>query len=174
MKKLCFLLFIFIVHVHAQEGHLIRNPIRNIPKWVRSEFSNQYLEQRYTIIYNLYPYYLTGDFNGDRKKDVVIQLQDNNSGKFGIGIFHRKKRQALQTQVFILGAGNALKNIGDDLKWVNIWDIVHRKHASDGIEQNKIPTIEGDAISIGKSDSTSGLIYWDGKKYSWYKMKNLK
>ena len=152
MKRLITLILICISSIYSQEGKLIKYPVRNIPKWVRSEFSNQYLEQRYTIIYNLYPYYLTGDFNGDRKKDVVIQLQDNNSGKIGIGIFHRKKRQALQTQVFILGAGNALKNIGDDFKWIKTWSIYRH------------PTFKW-CITLENKEGNKECIYWNGSKY---------
>ena len=173
MKKNCFLVFIFIVNLHAQEGRLIRNPIRNIPKWVRTEFSAQHLGDRYSVIYQLYPYYLKGDFNGDGRRDVAIQIAESKSGKIGIAIFHTKKPQAISVPVSIFGAGNHFSGAGDDFKWVNIWDIVDRKQASDGSERKKIPTFEGDVISIRKRDSTGGLIYWDGKKYAWYKIKDL-
>jgi hypothetical protein len=170
MKRILIAFFLFTVNLYSQDGQLIRNPIRNIPKWVRGEISAQHLDQQYTVVYQLYPYYLRGDFNGDGKRDVAIQVVEKSSGKSGIAIFRGKRRQRLITIVSILGAGKTIGSIGDDFKWMNIWNI-HRKGEPIESSSQKSPTLIGDAILIEKRDSTSGLIYWDGKKYTWYYSK---
>jgi hypothetical protein len=168
MKKICILSLFIVSTLLAQEGHLIPNPIRNIPKWVRTEFTSRYLDNNYMVSYQLYPYYLHADFNDDSRRDVAIQIVEKKSGKAGIAIFHAKKLQAISIPISIIGAGTSLSGIGDDLKWVNFWNVFNRKDASN---KKSLPSFDGNAITIGQRDSTSGLIYWDGKKYSWHRIK---
>ena len=171
MKVSFLLLIISAATIHAQEGRLIRNPIRNIPKAVRNEFTAQHLDDRYTITYQLYPYYLKGDFNGDERRDIAIPISDKASGKAGIAIFHGKKPQALNTQVVIVSAGKPLGKAGDDIRWVNFWNVDKRKSRSLEMADKSIQTLKTDALIVGRRDSTSGMIYWDGKKYAWSKLK---
>ena len=168
MKKLSILLLFISSQLLAQEGHLIPNPIRNIPKWVRTEFSARHLDENYSVGYELYPYFLRADFNGDSRRDVAIQIVEKKSGKVGIAIFHAKKPQAISIPISILGAGNSISGNGNDLKWVNFWNILDRKNIPN---KKSFPEFDGDAITVGKRDSTSVIIYWDGKKYSWHRMK---
>ena len=164
MKKIFILVIIITSNLFAQEGRLIPNPIRNIPRWVRTEFAARHLDNNYTVNYQLYPYYLRADFNGDSRRDVAIQIVETKSGKTGFAIFHAKKTQALTIPISIIGSGTSLTGIGDDFKWVNFWNVIKRKQAFD---DKSLPLFEGDAISIGKRDSTNGYIFWDGKKYAW-------
>ena len=170
MKRILIAFFLFTVNLYSQEGRLIRDPIRNIPKWVRSEISTQHLDQQYTVVYQLYPYYLRGDFNGDGKRDVAIQVVEKSRSKSGIAIFHGKRRQKITTVVSILGAGKAIDKTGDDLKWMSIWNI-HRNGEPIESSSKKSPALMGDAILIEKRDSTSGLIYWDEGKYVWFQLR---
>jgi len=168
MKKIFILILIITSNLFAQEGRLIPNPIRNIPRWVRTEFSVRHLDDNYTVSYQLYPYYLRADFNGDSRRDVAIQIVEKKSGKTGFAIFHTKKPQALTIPISIIGAGTSLTRIGDDFKWVNFWNVTSRKQMFD---KKSLPVFDEDVISIGKRDSTNGYIYWDGKKYSWQRNK---
>ncbi|MBI1806619.1 MAG: hypothetical protein HYR76_06155 [Ignavibacteria bacterium] len=165
------LLIVCTATLQAQEGRLIRNPIRNIPKAVRTEFTAQHVDDRYTITYQLYPYYLKGDFNGDGRRDFAIQITEKSTGKAGVAIFHGKKPQALSTQVIIAGAGKPLGKAGDDLRWVNFWNVDRKRKGSLEMWDKSLQTLKADALTMGRRDSTSGLIYWDGKKYSWSKLK---
>lgn len=168
MKKICILSLLIVSNLLAQEGRLIPNPIRNIPKWVRAEFTARHLDDNYTVSYQLYPYYLRADFNDDSRRDVAIQIVEKKSGKAGFAIFHTKKPQALSIPITIIGAGISIAGTGDDFNWVNFWNALSRKQVT---EKKSVPVFDGDAISIGKRDSTNGLIYWDGKKYSWHRIK---
>jgi hypothetical protein len=168
MKKIIFLLFIVSITAYSQSGRLIPDPIRNIPKWVRTQFSAQHLDQHYTIVYQMYPYYLHADFNGDGLRDVAIQVIEKSSNKMGIAIFHAKKKQKLTTYFAIISAGKTAGEVGDDLSWANLWN-VQSKRATIELTSKKLPVLFGDAIFLEKRDSTSGLIYWNGEKYLWYK-----
>lgn len=165
------LLLLFVLSAaYPQGGRLIENPLREVPKWVRNEFSSRHLDQRYRILYKLYPHVLRADFNGDRKRDVAIQVEENSSGKLGIAIFHVKKAQALYVPVTIVGAGKPAGNSGDDLKWVEVWSLQHRGGSSSA-RKAPMPEMVGEGIRLEKRGGASGLIFWDGKKYSWYTLK---
>jgi hypothetical protein len=156
-------LFLLTIQVHAQ-GRLIPNPIRNIPRWVRNEFAAKGMNKQFTIIFRLYPYYLRGDFNGDGRRDYAIQVEEKSSGKDGIAIFHTHKAQSLITPVSIIGAGRSLDNLSSDLSWVDIWTKISRNHRA--AVQNLLH-IKGDVIELEKRKGRTGVIYWDGKRYSW-------
>ena len=171
MKTLCSLIFFISVNMYAQGGHLIPNPIKNIPKWVRTEFSSQGLDLQYEITYQLYPPYLKGDSDGDRKKDAAILVQEKSSGKFGIALFHGKEVQAFKNHVIILGAGKSFGTAGDDLKWMSVWSIFKQGKSSEGTNESSHPPLQGTAIKIQKRGDGNGLIYWNGIKYEWYRFK---
>ena len=145
-------------------GHLIENPLRDIPKWVRNEFSAQHLDKKYSMLFGLFPHCLRGDFNGDHRKDACVEIQETASGKLGIAIFHAKRAQALFVPVTVLGAGRPAGRAGDDFKWVEVWSVFDRARAQNA----KIPDMEGDAIRLEKRRGKSGLLYWDGRRYNWY------
>jgi hypothetical protein len=168
MKKLIVLILFFASAAYSQGGgHLIENPLKDIPKWVRNEFAARHLDQRYTIVFRLYPRILRGDFNGDDKRDVAIQIEETSSGKLGVAIFHTKKVQALFVPVSILGAGKQIGKAGDDFKWVEVWSL-HRQHATLSGRKTSMPELSGDALRVGKRSGKSGLLYWDGKNYAWH------
>ncbi len=168
-----FLSLIFTTVSHSQEGRLIPNPIRNIPKWVRKEINARHMEDRYTINYRLYPYYLKGDFNGDRRRDVALQIQEKSSGKMGVMIVHQRRPQALSTFIAVLGAGDAVGGAGSDFSWANQWNLVSRRSGG----KRGMPELAGDAIQLAERDSAStvlrsGMLYWNGKRYDWFGFKS--
>jgi len=146
-------------------GHLIENPLRNIPKWVRNEFSAQHLDKKYSMLFRLFPHCLRGDFNGDGKKDAAVQIEETSTGKLGIAIFHAKRAQALFVPVTVLGAGRPVGKAGDDFKWADVWSVYN---ANARTQSSKLPEVEGDAIRLEKHKGKSGLIYREGSRYTWY------
>jgi hypothetical protein len=169
MKNTIFLLLLAVSAAHSQGGRLIENPLKEIPRWVRNEFSSRHFDERYSILFRLYPHALRGDFNGDGRRDVAIQIEERSSGRLGIAIFHAKKPQELNAPVTILGAGKAVGKAGADFKWVEVWSVI-RPGSSAAPQKPGLPEMGGDALRIGKRGGTSGLIYRDGKKYSWYSL----
>ncbi len=155
----------------AQDGRLIQNPIRNIPKWVRDDYYSKNLNREYAVGYKLYPYTFRGDFNGDGRRDVVIQIVEKRSGKAGLAIFHGRKPQAMFTHVAILGAGKPLGGAGDDFKWVGIWNRVLQSKIPSGGYRG-LSDIHGDILVLQKHGSKTGLVYWDGKQYQWHRLKD--
>jgi hypothetical protein len=150
------LLFLGLLQASAQDGRLIPNPVRNIPAWVRNEFAAKHLDEQYAITYTMYPYTFKGDFNGDERRDVVIQIVEKRSGKAGIAIFHAKRPQALYTNVAILGA--------------NTWNVIPlRKLPTSGVKG--VIDAEGDVIILEHRGSTKGAICWDGKRYISQRLK---
>ncbi|SRR2546426_9767438 len=146
-------------------GHLIENPLRNIPKWVRNEFSAQHLDKKYSMLFRLFPHCLRGDFNADGRKDAAVQIEETSSGKIGIAIFHAKRAQALFVPVTVLGAGRPVGKAGDDFKWADVWSVYNNKARA---QNSKLPEVEGDAIRLEKRKGKSGLIYREGAKYAWF------
>ena len=137
---------------------------KSIPKRARQEFTSQHYDAEYDITYQLYPSYLTGDFNGDGRSDDAILVHHRSSGKFGIAIIHGKWPQAIHAEISILGAGKKLGTAGSDFKWMKIWHF---------IDMNKpdlhpsLMKLQEDAIEAGTPDGKKGVIFWDGKNYTW-------
>ena len=164
IKNLLLLLLLMAPAVFAQEGRLIPSPLRKVPKWVRNEFTAKNLDQLYTFTFSRHPAYLKGDFNGDGRKDIAIQIQDKKSAKSGIAIFHAKRPQAIGTPVTILGAGKSLGKVGDSFQQMDMWELLKRRDVP-GTADMRIR--DGDAIKLAKRDSVGGFIYWNGKQYAW-------
>lgn len=136
---------------------------QNIPKWVREVFIAKKLEAKYEFSFHLNPFYLRGDFNGDRIPDVAVLVKEKKSGKSGILIVHGTSKQS-----FILGAGQRFGNSGDDFSWMNIWQVYGKGPVERGVGMGKPPTLKGEALWVEKAEAASGLIYWDGKTYHDY------
>jgi hypothetical protein len=84
---------------------------REIPKTVKKAIANGSLTKDYDISFQMEPFYLQADFNGDRKVDVAVLVRQRSTGKFGIAIIHGGMSRAA-----ILGAGISIGNGGDDFE----------------------------------------------------------
>jgi hypothetical protein len=56
----------------------------------------------------------------------------------------------------------------DDMNWMDAWQVYYKKDVGLGVGETKLLKLKGEAIYAGKLESSSGLIYWDGKEYRWY------
>jgi len=166
--KSFFLLLMFPLSLIAQEGRLIPNPLRDIPRWAREEFQRT-MTEKYTITYGLFPHTLRGDFDGDGRKDVIVQVSEKRSGMAGFIILHGRKPQALYIEKTIVGAGRSIGASGNDLSWVNEWSVVsaHRLATSG---YGSITDAKGDALIFAKRGAEKFLLYWNGKKYEWHRL----
>lgn len=105
---------------------------------------------------------LQADFDGDRQRDVALLVQERGSGKRGIAIVHRGTKS-----VFIVGAGIAFSNGGDNFDWLDFWGVAQGP-AAQGATDEAPPTLKGAALVVGKDGSASALVYWTGTTYAWY------
>jgi hypothetical protein len=135
---------------------------QNVPAWVRDAFAARKLNDKYEFSFHLNPFYLRGDFNGDKIPDVAIIVKEKKSGKFGIAIIDGGNRH-----VFLIGAGKKIGNV-DDFAWMNIWGVYPKGNVYRGAAEGRPPTLRGEALLVEKAESASALIYWDGKDYRWY------
>jgi len=148
---------------HAQSqtaGALVQT--NDIPESVQIAITNGSLGKKYEISFHLSPFYLRGDFNGDGKVDVAVLVKQRSTEKLGIAIVLGESNK-----VTILGAGTALGNGGDDLNWMDNWQIHTKDAGANAAGAQNLPRLRGDALLVTKSEAASALIYWNGKRYVW-------
>ena len=136
----------------------------NLPASLYDFYNQDKIKTKFTINKNLNPVWLIGDFDGDQKPDYALSISEITTGKKGILIYHPHKKNC-----FIIGAGKALSNKpSDDYSWVNAWEVSSEKNPELGVGESKRVKLKGQAILVQKLESSSGLIYWNGKNYQWY------
>ena len=119
--------------------------------------------QAYLLSYHINTFYLRGDFNGDGRADCAVLVVQRSSGKKGIAIVHGGSKA-----VHVVGAGNATGNGGDDFSFIDYWYVYDRGPVRRGVGERGIPRLSGDAVLIGAAESSSALLYWNGRRYVWY------
>ena len=110
----------------------------------------------------LNPFYLTGDFDGDRHLDIALLVRNVDTDEVGIAIAHR------DYTVHVLGAGIDSNDRGRDYSWMDAWSIYPRGEVFQGASEESPPKLVADAILVKKLESASALVYWDGRQYQWY------
>jgi len=134
----------------------------NVPDAVVSCMETRKLSVQYELDARMNPFYLRGDFDGDRKSDYAILIRQKGSGKKGILICH-----TLAPRVAVLGAGSRFV-WDDNLDWMNAWQVYGKRGVEQGVGEGPPPKLIGEAILAEKQESASGLIYWNGKRFVWY------
>jgi hypothetical protein len=131
----------------------------DIPETVKRAIAKGSLAKDYDVSFQVKPFYLPGDFNGDGKTDIAVLVKQRSTGKLGIAIINGGT-----DKVTILGAGTAIGNGGDDFQWMDSWEIYSKDRVSSG---TSVPKLHGDALLVSKSEAASALIYSNGKRYVW-------
>jgi hypothetical protein len=137
--------------------------LHHIPEPVENVIVHGPLAKKYEVAFRLNPFYLRGDFNGDGKIDVAVLVKQRSTGKLGVAIVHGGT-----SKVTILGAGTAVGNGGDDFEWMDTWQVYSKTRVAPGGNVTNAPHIRGDALLVGKSETAGALIYWNGKRYTWF------
>jgi hypothetical protein len=135
--------------------------LHDIPEPVKKTITDGSLAKNYDVSVRVKPIYLQGDFNGDGKVDLAVLVKQRSTGKLGIAIIHGGKGKPT-----ILGAGIGIGNGGDDFEWMDYWQIYSKGRAELGTDETA-PRLRRDGLLVGKSESASALIYWNGKRYVW-------
>ena len=115
----------------------------------------------YTLTARLNPFYVQGDFDGDGKADTAILVVEKASGKHGIAFI-------LERGIEVVGGGHPIGNGGDDLSWMDAWYVFEKDKVEHGAFDDAPPVLKGDALMAIKTESASGLIYWNGSGFAWY------
>jgi hypothetical protein len=75
--------------------------------------------------------------------------------------------------VIVLGAGvRSIGAAGDDFEWRDYWHVVPRSTAQLTVPNGTVRRVRGDGLLVGKRESASGLIFWNGKRYVWEQQDN--
>ena len=158
--------FLLVLGPTAQDEIIPPLP-KGVPRSIKRTFIESGLDKRYKMVFRLYPYYFRGDFNGDRLRDIAVQVQDRVSKKLGIAIIHQRKPQALSTHLSILGAGTPLGEGSDHLDWVEVWNSIRPSKVVAMVQDSTLPKFSGDVLMLEKRGEKKGLVYWQGGKYRW-------
>jgi hypothetical protein len=134
----------------------------DIPEVINRGIANGFLAKEYEFSFHMSPFCLRGDFNGDGKADIAVLVKQRSTGKLGIAIIN-----GATDKVTVVGAGNAIGNGGDDLEWMDSWQVYSKGRAAQEAEES-VPHLRGDALLVSKSEAASALIYWNGKRYAWF------
>lgn len=146
--------------------------IERLPFWlVESKIiKDLIINKSYKIENRLNPIYLEEDFNDDEILDVAVPIFEINSGKKGFAIIHGKT-----LEMYIIGAGKLVQNgLSDNMDYIDIWNINRKKINEPGVEEETgngekgTLVLKNNSIEISKSELGGGLIYWNGKNYSYF------
>ncbi|MDD5542403.1 MAG: hypothetical protein PHX83_04450 [Acidobacteriia bacterium] len=138
----------------------------NVPDDVLMEFGMGTFAKAYSVSGRINPFYLRGDFDGDGKPDYAVQVVARKDRSRGIAIW-----LSSQKKIFVLGAGHLFKfsaSESTDFEFINVWQVYGKRLVEHGVDAGPPPELVGEAIHVGKRESASGLIYWNGKLFLWY------
>jgi hypothetical protein len=135
----------------------------NLPDELVPLYDQKEIRATYSIRTDLNPFYLRGDFDGDKKSDYALSIVEKKTNKKGILIYHTGTKNH-----FVLGAGKNINEKGDDFNWMDAWKVYAKKDVEVGVGETNKLILKGEAISAFKLEASSGLFYWTGKEYRWY------
>ncbi len=145
-----------------------------LPKSAQEITSQVWFKQKYTSAPFVKPSYIEADFNGDKQADVAILIREKKTQKKGIMIVHGKTNAYV-----VLGAGNTFGAGGDDFSWMDKWQLYTNPTAQETIFNETTGDIIGGktvrlkhpCVLVADYEDggflAGGLIYWNGKKYTW-------
>jgi hypothetical protein len=105
---------------------------------------------------SLNPFYQRADFDGDKKADYAIAFVSKTDKKQRVLVVRGKKSAPIWL---------------DDVEFpaLDDWYVHDRKIKIEvGITGGKPPKLKGDALYIAKQESSSAIVYWNGKKFTSY------
>jgi len=113
------------------------------------------------------PFYLRGDFNGDGRADYVVSLRER--APKGSSAAGGTKEYALLAPRSKKGKAAIAPFPHPDTPARDGWYVHDRSAKVEvGVTGGKPPRLQGDAVMMWKAESSSALIYWNGKKLVTY------
>ncbi|WP_435263471.1 SH3 domain-containing protein [Tenacibaculum sp. nBUS_03] len=153
------------------DGYL--KPKKESIEEIKSEISKYSEFVNLTLDTDINPFFLKGDFFGDKINDVVILLK-NSDGETKIGFINK----GIKTKIHILGNENdpfKMYNYG----WIGIFEKVNTRetlwsnYEDDFVEfkdvpENKKVRLNYNALYMHASESCGGgFVYWKDGKFNW-------
>lgn len=137
----------------------------NLPDALEDFFNQEKISSKYELNKDLNPFYLRGDFDRDHQMDYALAIVEIKTKKKGMLIYHPATKKD-----FLLGAGKMIPGgyKRDDFDWMDAWKVYDKKEVGLGVGETTKLKLKAEAILAFKLESSSGIIYWDGKEYRWY------
>ena len=120
----------------------------SLPRWVDSVVSPLLQEGRYSLGLTLNPFFQVGDFDRDQRLDAAVFVRSRREREIW-GSDAPPGRPASSDS----WGGNVLR------EW---WRRLQLARYLAGQ-----PGVRGDQLFVEKSESASGVITWDGRRYRW-------
>ncbi|MHB9028751.1 MAG: hypothetical protein ACYC9O_08280 [Candidatus Latescibacterota bacterium] len=171
ISSLCILFSFLVLPAGAQ--YLEKSPEKmsplqyiswaGIPPQLIELLKKSKLDKTYEPVYDeVNPFYLCGDFDGDKIRDYAILLRSKG------------KKTASSSKVAILRGNGKLHWLAKDLKgdyprpaWYVFYKDEKIRNRRD-INNAPPPRLVGDGFMVLRPESSSALIYWNGKKFQLY------
>ncbi|RTQ46500.1 hypothetical protein EJV47_21335 [Hymenobacter gummosus] len=145
-------------------------PAPPLPAWAEARWQAAGLGRSYTRTAYLQPATQQADFDGDGKTDVAVLVTDRQQRR-GIVVLHQGKAAPV-----VLGAGRRFGNGGDNFSWLTEWKLYRAKTAEvtrtqpngDLAGTRTVPLRRPGLLILATDEQYSGgLVYWDGRRYTW-------
>ncbi len=161
-----FLTMIILLAVGSSKCSAQEVEIENVPGEVLEATELGPFAQSCVLDGSVNPFCLRGDFDGDGKADYAIRIKAKAGNASGIAIWLSSLHKLV-----VLGAGVPFKVSGtivSNLDFLATWQVYGKRYVERGVESGPPPHLIGEAILVGKRESASGLIYWNGKTFEWH------
>jgi hypothetical protein len=112
----------------------------------------------------LAPSSLSGDFDGDGVLDLAAPITRLKDSKRAIAIC----RAGTHLDILGLAGKIGVHLVAEYFDRIDGWTLTPKGDVGVGGEGGTPPVLVGDEITIGKDDSSSAMIYWDGKGWTSY------
>ena len=141
------------------------NSLASIPPKLAALLHQHRLGDRYVPVFDeVNPFYLSGDFDGDGIRDYAVLLRLKGKGK------------EAPSRIAILRGNGKVNWLDDDLNgktacprpawWV--FEKGERVKPRLDLNHRPAPKLLGDGFIVARPESSSALVYWDGKSFSLY------
>ncbi len=137
----------------------------SLPSELLNLYTLEKIKGNYALRTDINPFYLRGDFDGDKVQDYALGIVDRATNKKGILIYHTGTKS-----YYMVGAGKLISNGRgiDDFYLMDAWTIHMDEKVEKGVGETSTIKLKGEAILGIKTESSSWLIYWTGKEYNLY------
>ena len=111
--------------------------LQNVPDRVRQIFHRAGFDSTYAFSFKVNPFYLRGDFNGDKVTDYAVMVARKSNKKVGIAFIDGRSGDVL-----VCGAGHKLGNGGDNFNWLDAWQVYEKGPTSQGATELPPPELK--------------------------------